>query len=567
VPQNLNQRPLSRRTLLRRSALGAAGISASAWLGCNRSSGSGQGAATGTASAPVRGGYLRHLVTFSAGNIDPHLTEDALGYGFIEMDWYEPIVRIDYTPVPDWRIAYKVIPWLTDRFEQVDPVTYTFHIRPDVSFHSGDALAAQDVVYSFERIRNPALKPNAAVAAFLANLDTIQAQDDANVRLTTKRPDADFLAGIAGRSVVIVSKSFVENGGDLSKTAVGTGPFKLTSYQKDGKAIAVRFDSYWQKPQPYLDGLSISLKQDNSTIAAAFAAGEADIWVGHDQREAGPILKTNPKAVSEPYLLDEVFGLMFNTTKPPFSDDRIRRALHLALDRQEAIKAVHFGDGVPGGPLVVQGKSGWSMTPDQLEKEPGLRQPKGPDQATAKRLLAAAGYGSGLKADLMFLSVNASAPQYAEVIQAQLKPLGVDVTLVPADNATYVQPWVKGDYELLIAGEASLASPGVSAATVYRSSGIYAKPAGIDDAELDKLIDAQSTEFDFAKRGALFQQIERRILDQVYKAPMATPKSLQITQPWVHDWAGNRSAIQVIMNPNAIWMNADQAPANRRQAT
>jgi peptide/nickel transport system substrate-binding protein len=513
----------------------------------------------------VRGGHLRHLVTFSAGNIDPHLTEDALGYGFIEMDWYEPIVRIDYTPVPDWRVAYKVVPWLTDRFEQVDPVTYTFHLRPNVTFHSGDALTAQDVVFSFERIRDPSLKANAAVAAFLANLDSIEAQDDANLRLTTKRPDADFLTGIAGRSVVIVSKSFVENGGDLSKRAVGTGPFKLTSYQKDGNATDVRFDGYWQQPQPYLDGLSISLKQDDSTIAAAFAAGEADIWVGHDQREAEPILKTNPKAVSEPYLLDEVFGLMFNGTKPPFADERVRLALHLTLDRQEAIKAVHFGDAVLGGPLVVQGKSGWSMTSDQLEKEPGLRQPKGPDRAQAKRLLGAAGYANGLKANLMFLSVNASAPQYAEVIQAQLKDLGVDVTLVPADNATYVQRRVKGDYDLLIAGEASLGTPGVAAGTVYRSSGIYAKPAGINDPYLDMLIDAQSAEFDFAKRGALFQQIEQQILKQVYKAPMATPKSLQISQPWVHDWAGNRSAIQVIMNPNAIWMNADQAPANRRQ--
>jgi peptide/nickel transport system substrate-binding protein len=506
-------------------------------------------------------------VTFSAGYIDPHLTEDALGYGFIEMDWYEPIVRIDYTPSPDWRIAYKVIPWLTDRFEQIDPVTYAFHVRPGVSFHSGDSLTAQDIVYSFDRIRDPALKANTAVAAFLANLDTITDQDGANIRLTTKRPDADFLSGIAGRSVVIVPKKYVESGGDLSKTAAGTGPFRLSSYQKDGKAVAVRYDGYWQKPQPYLDGVAVVLKADNSTIAAAFAAGEADIWVGHDQREADPILKTNPRATSEPYLLDEVFGLMFNLTKQPFSDVRVRRALHLILDRQEAIKAVNFGDAVLGGPLVVQGKSGWSMTADQLSREPGLRQPKAQDQTEAKRLLAEAGYASGLKTNLMFLSVNASAPQYAEVIQAQLKQVGVDATLVPADNATYVQRRAKGDYELLLAGEASLATPGVAASTVYRSSGIYAKPAGIVDPDLDTLIDSQSTEFDFGKRGSLFQQIERRILDQVYKAPISTPKSLQISQPWVHDWAGNRSAIQVVMNPNAVWMNVDQAPANRRQAT
>jgi len=527
----------------------------------------GAGGPPATAGPSARGGYLRHLVTFSAGNIDPHTTEDSLAYGFIEMDWYEPLVRIDYTPAPDWRISYKVIPWLSDSFEQVDPSTYTYRMRRGVTFHNGDGCTAEDVVYSFDRIRDPSLKANPVVAAFLANLDTIEAPTDSTVRMTTKRPDADFLSGIAGRSVVIVPKKYVESGGDLTKTAVGTGPFKLASYQKDGNATAVRYGDYWLKGRPYLDGIAVALKVDNSTISAAFSAGEADIWVGHDRREADPILRTNPKALSEPYLLDEVFGLMFNLTKPPFSDLRVRRALHLVLDRQDAIKAVNFGDGVIAGPIVVQGKNGWSWPEDALLKEPGFRQPKGQDVAEAKRLLAEAGLPNGLQTSLVFLSVNASAPQYAEVIQAQLKQLGVDATLVPADNATYVQRRVKSDYELMVAGEASLATPGVAASTVFRSNGIYAKPAGINDPDLDRLIDSQSTEFDFGKRGGLFQQIERRILDQVYKAPMSTPKSLQLSQPWVHDWAGNRSAIQVVMNPDAIWMSVDKAPANRRRAS
>lgn len=562
-------RPLSRRRLLRHAAAAAVGLAAAGQAACS-SGGRGTQRAGGpatTAGQPTHGGYLRHLVTFSAGNIDPHTTEDSLAYGFIEMDWYEPLVRIDYTPTPDWRIAYKVIPWLAERLEQVDPTTYTFHIRPGVTFHNGDGLTAQDIVFSYNRIRDPSLKANPVVAAYLANLDKVEAPDDSTVRITTKRPNADFLAGIAGRSVVIVSRKYVENGGDITKMPVGTGPFKLTRYQKDGSAIAVRSGDYWQKERPYLDGIAIALKVDDSTTSAAFSAGEADVFVGHDRREADPILKANPKAVSEPYLLDEVFGLMFNLTKPPFSDLRVRRALHLVLDRQEAIKAVNFGDGVISGPIVVQGKTGWSTPADELLKEPGFRQPKAQDVAEAKRLLAEAGYPNGFKTSLGFLSVNASAPQYAEVIQAQLKQLGIDAALLPGDNAAYVQRRVKADYELLIAGEASLATPGTAAYTVFHSTGIYAKPSGINDPDLDRLIDAQTTEFDFSKRGAIFQQIERQILDNVYKAPISTPKSLQLSQPWVHDWAGNRSAIQVVMNPDAIWMSVEQAPANRRQAS
>jgi ABC-type transport system substrate-binding protein len=557
----------SRRQWLRRAAAGSAAIAASAAIACGKAKPAPSGGAAKPAAAnaqPARGGYLSHMLPYSPAVIDPDTTEDLTGYGFTEMDWYEPLLRIDYTPAPDWRIANKAIPWLADSFEQADPTTYTFTIRKGVKFHNGDTLTAQDVLFSYARIKDPAVKANPGVIRYLANLDKVEAPDDYSLRITTKKADADFLSNVASRNVVILSQKFVSSGADLTKTAMGTGPFKLASYQRDSTALGTRFADSWLKTGPYLDGIKLILKSDDATLSAAFAAGAVDILIRHDSRQAAPVLKANPKAVSDRAPADQVYSVMFNQSKPPFSDDRVRRAIHLAIDRQAADKAANFGEGVICGPIVVAGKTGWTIPDAELAKLPGYRQPKTQDLADAKQLLAAAGYANGFKTNIVYSSDTESQQSYAEVVQAQIKPLGIDATLQPSDNATNTQRRVKPDFDLIIIPDGGLSSPGSYAYSTFYSSGVYAKPAGINDPALDQLIDQQATEFDFTKRGALFQQLERLILDKAYNAPISTPLLVELRQAWIHDWTGAKNNRAVVMNPDAIWMSAQDAPADRR---
>jgi len=561
------RRPATRRAVLKHGALGIAAIAAA---GCGRGGGSQASSSTTRGSTvstaqPQKGGYLRHLAAYSAGNIDPATTEDSTAYGFVETDWYDPLVRIVYAPSPDWRIADQVGPWLAQSFEQVDPVTSVFHLRQGVKFHNGDAFSAQDVLFSYNRVLDPATKANPNNRMYLDALAKSESPDALTVRLTTKRPTPDFLSGIAGRNVPIVSKRYVESSGDLTKTAVGTGPYKLSSYQKDATALVTRFAESWLPAGPYLDGINILLKTDDSTASAAFAASGADFLTLHDKREAEPMLKTVPKAVSEPFPVEEVHGLVFNQTQPPFSDMRVRLAVHLAIDRQAADEAVNFGEGTLGAAVVVGGKTGWAIPKEELLKLPGFRQPKTQDLTDAKQLMAAAGYSSGFKTNLGYSSTNGYANAYAQVAQAQLKQIGIDATLQPWDNATFTQRRVKPDFEIMVVSEGSMAAPATAALAGFYSTGVYAKPRGINDPDLDKLIEAQGSEIDPAKRGAIFQQIEHAILDKVYKASFGTPTSIRLNQPWIHNWVDNRSAHQTVMNPDAIWMSLDQAPADRRQ--
>jgi len=94
---------------------------------------------------------------------------------------------------------------------------------------------------------------------------------------------------------------------------------------------------------------------------------------------------------------------------------------------------------------------------------------------------------------------------------------------------------------------------------LFYSKGVFAKAAGINDSELDKLIEGQATEFDSTKRGQIYQQMQQRILDQVHEAPIAILKDFQLQQPWVYHWVTNMGARQSVMNPATVWMDVEQA--------
>jgi len=561
---------LARRRLFRSAALGGAALATFAAACGSRSGTSAQpaGGVSGGASAgqAKTGGHLRHLVPYSAGNIDPHTTEDATGYGFIEGYWYEPLVMVDYgNGGVDWRIANKSIPWLADKIEQPDPTSYVFSIRQGVKWHNGDPLTADDVLFSFKRMMTPNSGINATTQGFVAHVDTVTSVDDHTVRIVAKQPDADFLLYLGQRSTPIVPARVLQSGQSLGKQAIGTGPFKLASYTKDGSAEASRFESYWQRGRPYMDGVKLTLLADDATMGAAFAAGQTDIITRTDKKQADPLVQANPKARARHFLEEQIQGIMFNEAKPPFNDLRVRQAVHLIIDRQQANKSIYFSEGQISGPVVVAGKTGWFIPTDELLKMPGYRQPKDQDWAQAKQLLAAAGYANGFKSSILFAKTVAVVPDDSEVVQSQLKKFGIEADLAGADNATYVSRRVKGDFDMITITEGSMSVPANTAGILFYSKGVYAKGASVNDAELDKLIDAQGVEFDFTKRGQTFQLIERRVLDQMHKAPIATPTVYVLNQPWVNDWVDSRSSRQSVLNPSTIWMDVNLARQSGQQ--
>src|SRR5205823_6624263 len=147
---------------------------------------------------------------------------------------------------------------------------------------------------------------------------------------------------------------------------------------------------------------------------------------------------SNPDSRAETFPQNNSYSVFTHVDRPPFSDIRVRRALHLAIDRQAMVSTITFGQGIINPPgLNGARKGGWTLPQDGLLKLPGYRQPKTQDLAEAKRLLAEAGHPNGLRAKLSYNTSITQSPALAEVLTNQLGAAGINLTLQPMEDASY----------------------------------------------------------------------------------------------------------------------------------
>lgn len=599
---------LSRRRLLKSTAIGGFGLGLAAIIGCGDDDDDDDGAAapaattapaataaaadaTATATptatpalqaatetatpapavATKHGGFLQFIqpAGYQGTNIDPYYTDTSVGINTIMGKmFYESLLNTDFSN-EEWRSPYNIVPWLAESWEQQDDVTYTLAIRQGVKFHNGATLTADDVGFTYERATaEDAIRNN--WKRFIAGFEVI---DDQSIKLVSPGPNAEFLEAVNSyiSQVAIMPRSAEASGLDFSSESAGTGPYRVKDWQADSTTTVTRFEDYWggghpggEVGRPYLDGLRIS-PGDDATQSAAFIAGELDILSRNDRIQAKPILDAVPEANTSGFPSDWIYGISFNQHVPPFGDLRVRQAVHLAISRQDVDAAANFGDGVISGPMTIE-RDGYTYSNAELLQQAGYRAAKDEDRAEAVKLMAAAGFADGLKADLVYNTRLAVAPVYGEAVQPQLKEvLGLDLALVPMDTASYSQ--ARGAQPAEIDGlfvhlAGGVARPSTAVAQ-YHSSGASAKSVGWNDPKIDALIDAAKVEFDIEARGEIFQQLEQAMIDGVLWASISAPSLIRMWQPWVHDWRDNRAQRQSIMNPSWIWMDVSEAPENR----
>lgn len=409
------------------SACGAQGQSASS-LGGGPPSGS---------AGPPTGGTLSVAFKSDIATFDP-----AQGYDVVS--WPAEILLFETLITYDSKT--NLVPRLATEMPTVsaDGLTYTFKIRSGVNFVKGDGtvlrpMTADDVVFSFNRMLDPKLKPNPSpVASTFFQLIAgaadvtggkakeaagIKKVDDHTVTFTIAQPDATFLNIMAMPFASIVPKDVAgEDTTAFSTNPIGTGPFVLKSYEKGQRATFVRNPHYWQPGLPYLDGIDFRVKVDATGALQQVQSGSLDLMGDAIPSGSFTSVVNDPQYKDQIKYLDQV-GTQFlslDTSAPgsPLSKVEVRRAIQWAIDK-ENILSIYHGAGQLASCLFPPAMPGYDPT----------CKPYGYDPEKARSMLAAAGYPNGFTSKL-YTDTTDPDPIVAQAIQQDLAKIGVKIDIV-----------------------------------------------------------------------------------------------------------------------------------------
>ncbi|MBI2910278.1 MAG: ABC transporter substrate-binding protein [Chloroflexi bacterium] len=448
----------------------------------------------------------------------------------------------------------EIIPDLAERYDVTkDGLEYTFRLQKGAKFHDGSPLTAEDVKYTLERLRNPPRGVLSPRRTLLASIDRIDTPDASTVRIVTKYPDASFISALSLSHHVVYPRKVVEEKGDMKKTVMGTGPFKFVRYDTGVIVQYVKNADYFRKGRPYLDGLTLYIITDPTTGFAAFRTGRVLLTSqgsGGLNAVRAEITERELKGKARPlkYVTQMNTFVLINVSRKPLDDVRVRRALHLAADRQAIMKTVWPGDWLMSLFFVPEPYGKWGFSNEEISRLPGYRPDKTADVEEAKKLLADAGHGKGLSLSILSRTIGTHV-RTVEMLREQYKAIGVDLKLEMLDTAVWTDRKAKENYELLIDPWSVHADD----PSVWLEN-ILSPDISFKDNQLDQWRKEQARILDFAERKKLVRQIELRLLELLpvvpslrggydtmgvwenvknYPAPIGTWSSHKYTEVWL----------------------------------
>lgn len=374
-----------------------------------------------------RGGILRYGFgdTNPSEHLDPALAQNGASIELMHII-YEPLVRRG----KDWTFH----PWLAESYELAkDSDSWTFKLRKGVKFHDGSPMTAKDVAYTLSRLVDE--KIGASLRSRLKgsfNKESLEIVDDYTLKINMLRRDTLLDQPLSRYNTGIIKAGTVPT--TDPKTAIGTGPFKVTGLEPGQSWQVQRFADYWQPGLPYLDGIQCINIPDQSAKVQSVTSGSVDLI---DPVDSVVIkrLSTNPDVRVQPLPHAMSWAIFLNQKVKPFDDVRVRRAIKLAVDRKLILDTVYQGLGVvtPDVPLPP----GDPMFPDDIGD--GAQ-----DVAQAKKLLAEAGYPNGIDFTLYTSPILPGMVDLAVTFAESVKAAGIKVTVNQWPSATYWdQVWLK----------------------------------------------------------------------------------------------------------------------------
>jgi peptide/nickel transport system substrate-binding protein len=394
----------------------------------------------------------------------------------------------------------------------------TFKLRSGVKWHDGKPFTAKDVQCTWDKLKGKHTDEfrNNPRGVWWTNLKEVTINGDLEATFVLDRPQASFPALLASNLSPVYPCHVPAK--DMRRQPIGTGPFKLVSFESNRSIKLAKNPDYWKPARPYLDGVEISIIGNRSTRVLAFVANEFDVTFVADITVPliADVTSRAPKAICQLAPTSVSTNLIVNRNKPPFNDVRLRKAMVLALDRNAMIDILTGGKASIAGAMMASPEGGWGMAKEMVMALPGY----GGDQATrvaeARRIMESLGYGPDKR-----LKVKVSTRDFqnfkdpAVLLVDQLNRIYFDAELEIIESAVWYGRITRQDYAVgLNLTGSGVDDPDVTLAEGYacnsdRNYTKYCNP------EIDKLLAEQSQEADIAKRKEIVWRIERVLAEDV----------------------------------------------------
>ncbi|GMV84965.1 MAG: hypothetical protein AMXMBFR80_08220 [Dehalococcoidia bacterium] len=494
---------------------------------------------TPSAKQPKRGGSLTMRVAADPPNWSV-FTASALTVPFANLA-YNKLIRLkagagvdpsEITLEPDLAQELPELP---------DPTTLVFTLRPGVKFQNvapvnGRLMTAEDVKLSIDAYRSDT---RSAMKADNATIESVEVVNETTVRVKLKRPMVPLLALSAGHyGWRIIPKEMLE-GDQLMTKAIGTGPYIVDSYEASSRGVFRRNPDYFKPDKPYFDKVTLAIIPELASAISAFQTGQIDTLGAVDCTNAEQLRSQKKDAQFQQLLSAEPGGyIAMDTTKPPFSDVRVRRAISMAFNRDAEIAALECGGGKPDQ-LIPTGAYGKALPIDKLGDASKYWNF---DPAAAKALLAEAGFADGFETSMVY------TPQYGAAYQSSAERAIQDFAAVGIKvnpKAIQYNEWIGGLYRPPFGFDGILWGPrryytDVDPYLWYwlhpdRTQGI-SNQSRVNDQSIVPLLEKQRETFDEPARLEIIGQIQKIVAEQQYYVGRTTGNSYSFWSPWIEGW-------------------------------
>ncbi|MDE2572081.1 MAG: ABC transporter substrate-binding protein [bacterium] len=459
------------------------------------------------AAQPVRGGALTVGMPDEPPGLDPTISTSQAIARIVYDNVLQGLVRVDRDG--------RVVPCLASGWDvSPDGLTYTFHLRPNVTFHDGSKLGAADVVADLQRAMDAA--SDHTHHEYYASIESIKAAGDRSVVLTLKHRDGNLLFDLARPDSVIYPPKDEKT---LRTDPVGTGPFAFVQWMRGNAVQLKRYDGYWDPKLPYLDSVTFRFIPDPQTQLAALQSGQIDaIGDGLSPENALVVEKTPGLKLLKGFTTAKMI-MSTNNARAPFNNALVRRAMAYATNRKALVQGAMFGLGTPIGSHATPAEYYYSDLTNEYPYDP----------ARAKALLAQAGYPHGFTATLDLPQPYINERRAGEVLAQQLSKVGITLKLRVVQWDYWLSHIFKGgDYDLTVIAHVE-----------PLDLNIYANPKyyfHYDNPKVQQLFLQAQEATSLNDRKRLYGEIQRTITDDAVNDYLFNVPNLVAVRDRVQNW-------------------------------